>query len=239
MRSSSWYIEIVLCTFEYSIVLRLREGYKNNQVTSACPLSSTFVIYSIVWVYISLLGIVTWKKKKYNFHALHAREMDQLAKRRMYIKNVVTVACFKYAALRNATWQWEEQSKCLALKKRMWACNWIVRCESLGGEVLLQKLSIEDPKSYTNTLRMSSDQFNELLGIIETYIQCKNRKLKITLRYLATGDSFKSFSLLFHVPHSSISTFLPEVLRAISTALSSYIKVRRHHSLLISGTYRL
>ncbi len=83
---------------------------------------------------------------------------------------------------------------------------------------------------------MNSDRFNELLGMIEESIQKSNTvmrlaiparlKLEVTLRYLATGDSFGSLALFFRIPPSSISTFLPETLRAISHALSPYLKVR-------------
>jgi len=45
-------------------------------------------------------------------------------------------------------------------------------------------------------------------------------KLEITLRYLATGDSFKSLEYLFQVPEP-----VPEVLTAISHVLKPFIKV--------------
>jgi len=53
-------------------------------------------------------------------------------------------------------------------------------------------------------------------------------KLEITLRFLATGDSFKSLQYLFRVPACTISNFLPEVLDAITAeALKSYLKVSK------------
>jgi len=50
-------------------------------------------------------------------------------------------------------------------------------------------------------------------------------KLEITLRYIATGDSFKSLEYLFRVPECTISLFVPEVLTAISQVLKPFIKV--------------
>ena len=50
-------------------------------------------------------------------------------------------------------------------------------------------------------------------------------KLEITLRYLATGDSFKSLEYLFRVPEPTISLFVPEVLTAISHILKPFMKV--------------
>jgi len=51
-------------------------------------------------------------------------------------------------------------------------------------------------------------------------------KLEVTLRYLATGDSFKSLEYLFRVLECIISLlFIPEVLTAISQLLEPFIKV--------------
>lgn len=50
-------------------------------------------------------------------------------------------------------------------------------------------------------------------------------KLEVTLRFLASGDSFHSLAYLFRVPISSISKFLPDVLVAIKDTLLSHIKV--------------
>ena len=42
-------------------------------------------------------------------------------------------------------------------------------------------------------------------------------KLAITLRYLATGSSYKTLALAFRVASNTISLFIPEVLDAIVT----------------------
>ncbi|CAD7084400.1 unnamed protein product [Hermetia illucens] len=48
--------------------------------------------------------------------------------------------------------------------------------------------------------------------------------LAITLRYLATGDSYASLSFLFKVSTQSISKIVPEVAKSICSALKDYIK---------------
>jgi len=48
-------------------------------------------------------------------------------------------------------------------------------------------------------------------------------KLEITLRYLATGDLYKSLEYLYSVSVSSICGFLPEVFKAIYEGLKEYI----------------
>jgi len=121
-------------------------------------------------------------------------------------------------------------------QRRWWVRPWIQRREELGASSrLLQELKEEDPETYRNVLRMTAPQFQELLELVEPLIKkqdtvfrqaipCKT-KLEITLRYLATGDSFRSLALLFRVPHNSISVFLPEVLSAIYEVLQPFIKV--------------
>ena len=102
---------------------------------------------------------------------------------------------------------------------------------------LLRKLALEDSASYINVLRMDEVTFEELLALISPAIKkqdtimrlsisCKT-KLEITLRFLASGDSFCSLGLLFGVPHNTISVFLPHVLAAIYEALAPYFTVRR------------
>jgi hypothetical protein len=50
-------------------------------------------------------------------------------------------------------------------------------------------------------------------------------KLEITLRYLATGDSFSSLAYLFRVPKCTISKFIPVACAAIYEALGDFLKV--------------
>lgn len=51
------------------------------------------------------------------------------------------------------------------------------------------------------------------------------QKLEVTLRFLASGDSLQSLSLLFRIPAPTISSFLPQVLEAIVTSLKNFMQV--------------
>lgn len=114
---------------------------------------------------------------------------------------------------------------------------WIQRREELGASSrLLKELKEEDPETYRNVLRMTAPQFQELLELVEPLIKKQNTvfrqaipcktKLEITLRYLATGDSFRSLaSLLFRVPYNSISVFLRAVMSAIYEVLQPLLKL--------------
>lgn len=51
-------------------------------------------------------------------------------------------------------------------------------------------------------------------------------RLAVTLRYIATGDSYRSLEFLTHISRKTISKFVPEVLKAIIEALQGeYLKV--------------
>nr|CAH7759122.1 unnamed protein product [Callosobruchus chinensis] len=69
---------------------------------------------------------------------------------------------------------------------------------------------------------MNEEQFNNLLEKVSPTLSDTNTlmrdaisatvKLGITLRYLATGDSFKSLEFLYRMPKSTISRFVSETL---------------------------
>ena len=104
-----------------------------------------------------------------------------------------------------------------------------------ASNTLLQELAEEDPAEYRNVLRMDTSKFEELLSMVASKVQKQDTvmrpaissktKLEVTLRYLVTGDSFRSLGLMFRVPHNTISSFLPDVLAAIYDSLYPFIKV--------------
>jgi hypothetical protein len=52
-----------------------------------------------------------------------------------------------------------------------------------------------------------------------------NERLAVTLRFLATGDSYQSSVHLFKISKRSISTIVPEVCEAVVEGLQEHIKV--------------
>jgi hypothetical protein len=114
--------------------------------------------------------------------------------------------------------------------------NWIARRESLGASNCLFCLfSSEDPQKYKKHMRVSVEKFDELLWLMESYISKTDTvmkaaiparlKLEVTLRFLASGDSFSPLALLFRIPPFTISRCLPETLQSIIIALDSFVKV--------------
>lgn len=97
--------------------------------------------------------------------------------------------------------------------------------------MLLNKLKREDGEKFKNCCRMNVEIFDELLSLIKPNIKKKNNnfrpsipaneRLALTLRFLATGDSYASLSLVFKISKSSISSLIPEVCTAIISCYHS------------------
>lgn len=103
----------------------------------------------------------------------------------------------------------------------------------------------EPSGQFDNFCRMSSTDFEHLLQMIEPKIKKKDTfwreaipakvRLAVTLRFLATGDSFKSLHFLFKISSQVISLIVPEVCKAICEALKDYVKVM-YNFLNVSST---
>ncbi|CAH2008048.1 unnamed protein product [Acanthoscelides obtectus] len=86
-----------------------------------------------------------------------------------------------------------------------------------------------------NFTRMSTEDFNQLRNLIEPRVNkmdtqfreaiAVTERLAITLRFLATGDSYTSLQYLFRVSKQSISRIVPEVCDAISEVLKDWVKI--------------
>jgi hypothetical protein len=57
------------------------------------------------------------------------------------------------------------------------------------------------------------------------------KRLALTLRFFATGDSFDSVMLLFRISVPSISKIMPEVCDALVDALKDWVKVSTENNL--------
>ncbi|XP_065370802.1 uncharacterized protein LOC135962831 [Calliphora vicina] len=102
---------------------------------------------------------------------------------------------------------------------------------------LLNDLVWEDDDSdFRNFTRINLLKFEELLKMVHNRIKKSDTvmrvaiaprvKLCITLRYIATGDSYKSLEFLSRVSRNTIGVFVPEVLEAIYESLQDkYLKM--------------
>ena len=90
---------------------------------------------------------------------------------------------------------------------------------------LMEELRCEDANSFKNFVRVDPEMFAELVERVTHRIWKQDTpyrqaiepvmKVTITLRHLATGDSYHSLMYGFRVPHNTISKFVLEVCEAI------------------------
>ena len=91
----------------------------------------------------------------------------------------------------------------------------------------MQELERESRGDFTNYMRMEPRMFHELLLRLTPRLTKQDTnlrrplepglKLAITLRYMATGNSYHILSYSFRVPHNTISRVVKEVSAAIVT----------------------
>lgn len=96
---------------------------------------------------------------------------------------------------------------------------------------------------FHNFCRMSFTDFEYLLDKISPLISKQDTdfreaipakyRLAITLRFIASGDSYKSLHYLFKVSPQAISKIIPEVCKAINDVLRNEIKVSCFYEFLI------
>lgn len=110
-----------------------------------------------------------------------------------------------------------------------------------GGTSLMASLIADDKLTcgghFKNFLRMSSSDFEMLLNKIGPIITKQDtnwrraittkERLLVTLRFLATGDSYHSLMYLFKMSKQAISLIIPEVCDALSQVLENEVKVSR------------
>ena len=110
-------------------------------------------------------------------------------------------------------------------RRQIWVRPQIFRRPEYGQyETLLQELNREDINGYKNFLRVLPELFLELCERVGPYIEKRDfwrksipvgLRIAVTLRYLATGNSYKSLQYAFRVAHNTISLIVPETCQAI------------------------
>ena len=122
--------------------------------------------------------------------------------------------------------------------KRGKARGWIRRREEKGYfENIITELTIEDTSGFKEMMRMSKEDFIYVLEQIEQDITptqvigghaviCPKARLALTIRFLATGETYRSLSFQFRISRAAISYIISQVSRAIYRHLGgAYLKV--------------
>jgi hypothetical protein len=102
-----------------------------------------------------------------------------------------------------------------------------------AGLGLMYELKTEDRQSFINFLRMSPEMFREMEhklsdSLTKNYTWYRTAlkpglKLAITLRYMASGENYRSLMYSFRVPHNTICLLIPDVCQAIIDAYSDEV----------------
>lgn len=122
-------------------------------------------------------------------------------------------------------------------RRRKWVRSWIKRreVEDTAQNIIRDLRNEETDEEFRSFFRMSPEQFDFLHEKVGPIIAKKDTtfrkaissetRLMITLRYLASGDSYRSLMLLFRVPHNTISGIVSKTCQAIHFVLRNYLKV--------------
>ena len=121
-------------------------------------------------------------------------------------------------------------------RHNMWVRPWLLQREERGAyHNIMADLYATDIPGFTNYMRMTPEFFEMIKTRLEPHLarQATNyrapisvgEKLALTIRYLATGESYTSLSCQFRVGRSTIFKFIPEVCRAIQDEFTrEYLK---------------
>ncbi|GLV33542.1 uncharacterized protein CBL_21371, partial [Carabus blaptoides fortunei] len=122
-------------------------------------------------------------------------------------------------------------------RRKLWQKEWLKRRDIGFGalHLLHEELRLEDKTSFKSFLRMNEDCFMLLLSKVEHKIGREDTKfresvkpryrLSITLRFLATGESFQSLSYSFRVGRTTIGLIVTDSINAIFECMKDeYIK---------------
>ncbi|KAF7272115.1 hypothetical protein GWI33_015079 [Rhynchophorus ferrugineus] len=130
----------------------------------------------------------------------------------------------------------EETRKRPKRKRRWWTTTLFKSRKTCSESQLMTNLQVEmEYGLFNNFCRMSAKEFEWLLNAIGPEITKQNtnyreaiptkERLAITLRFLASGDSYTSLSHLFKISKQAISSIVPDVCKAVIKSLQNYIKV--------------
>lgn len=121
--------------------------------------------------------------------------------------------------------------------KKLWIHSWRRNRKVNGSFAFLTKeLLLTDSNSYQNFLRMDEEHFTRLTELITPEIYKADssfresisvaEKLAITLRFLATGESYRSMNYSSMISPSSFCKIVPIVCEALYRNLrEDYLKV--------------
>lgn len=135
----------------------------------------------------------------------------------------------------------QEEFKRQRRRRSVWTREWIVRRNrNLRGTIHLahEELRFEDSECFQRFFRMRTDLFDQLVDMVKPFIQRQNTNMRecipprdrvsVTLRFLATGEAYRSLEYSMRIPACTISRIIPETSRIIYEVLRrDYLKVNK------------
>ncbi len=123
-------------------------------------------------------------------------------------------------------WEEEDRGRGERTERTIWVREWLSRRPEFGiYEQLMEELRREDVAAFKNFMRVDPPMFQEIVDRLTPRLQktdtwyrkalCPGLKVAITMRYLASGDSYHSLMYSFRVAHNTISKVVSEVCEAI------------------------
>ncbi|XP_051579422.1 uncharacterized protein LOC127455506 [Myxocyprinus asiaticus] len=120
-------------------------------------------------------------------------------------------------------------------RRRVWTKPHLRGRGQYGLEILQRQLELNDKSGFRELLRMTADEFEFLLERVSPLISKQNTKLRkaitardrlsITLRYLATGETFTSLAFQYCIGRSTVSCIVTTTCEALHLVLKDeYLK---------------
>ncbi|XP_061578688.1 uncharacterized protein LOC133444800 [Cololabis saira] len=114
-------------------------------------------------------------------------------------------------------------------RQRAWVRAWIGGRGQQGLSVLQRELQMDDRSGFRELLRMTAEEFDFLLGKVEHLIRKRDTKMRLaisarerlslTLRFLATGETFQSLRFQYRIGTSTVSQIVMETCTALHEVL--------------------
>ncbi|KAK5648399.1 hypothetical protein RI129_003291 [Pyrocoelia pectoralis] len=122
-------------------------------------------------------------------------------------------------------------------QRKVWMETWLEKRPSHGYGELLRRLTTA-PNDYRNFLRMDEQLFQQLVALVSPLIKKQDTnmrkaispadRLAVTLRFLATGNSFEDMTFSSCIAATTISGIVEETCDALCSSLKDYIKMPRY-----------
>ena len=123
-------------------------------------------------------------------------------------------------------------------ERRWWQTQLYTIREMYSGSSLLADLNFQSVRGlYKNFTRISPSEFEFLINLTGKKVSKKDtvfrkansvqESLALTLRFLASGDSYISLQYFFRISKQAISCIVPEVRKALVEKLKDYIQARQ------------